>query len=266
MSEQRHPVLFVGAGPGDPELITVAGRRALERADLVVYAGSLVPEEMLAWCRQDCERVSSAGLHLEQITGCMLDAWRGGARVVRLQTGDVSLYGALAEQTARLDAAGAPWRVVPGVTAAFAAAAALGLEYTLPETTQTLVITRVAGRTPVPAAEDLAALAGHGSSLCIYLSAGQGEKVGEALAGAFGAQAPVAVVRRASWPDQRVLWTTARGLAEDLAREEIDRQAVILAGPAVAALAQERRAPASRLYAAGFSHGWRRGGPGGEGA
>lgn len=265
MSDTRHPVLFVGAGPGDPELITVAGRRALERADLVVYAGSLVPERMLGWCREDCQRVSSAGLNLEQITEHMLTAWRDGRRVVRLQTGDVSLYGALAEQVARLDAAGAQWRVVPGVTAAFAAAAALGLEYTLPETTQTLIVTRVAGRTPVPEAEDLTALASHGSSLCIYLSAGQGEKVGAALARAFGPEAPVAVVRRASWPDQQMLWTTAAGLAADLDKAGIDRQAVILAGPAVAALAGGGGAPASRLYAAEFSHGWRKADDGAEG-
>lgn len=253
-----NPVIFVGAGPGDPELITVVGRRALEGADLVVYAGSLVSERMLSWC-PSADAVNSAGLNLKQIVEHMHRGWQAGRRVVRLHTGDPSLYGALAEQLRELDALGVPWRIIPGVTAAFAAAAVLGLEYTLPEVTQTLILTRAAGRTPVPAAEDLAALAAHGSSLCIYLSAGQAAAVGLALAGAFGPDSPVAVVARATWPDQAVLWSTARRLANDLAAAGIGRQAVILAGPAVAARAAGGAAPDSRLYDAGFSHGWRQG-------
>lgn len=256
---ETHPVLFVGAGPGDPELITVAGRRALEQADLVVYAGSLVSTAMLDWCRPQARALDSAGLALPEIIEQLTAGQRQGLKVVRLHTGDPSLYGALREQLDALDGLGLPWRIIPGVTAAFAAAASLGLEYTLPEVCQSLVITRAPGRTPVPAGEDLASLARHGASLAIYLSAGQGRTVSAALTSALGATAPVAVVYRASWPDEQVLWTTAQDLPQDLERTGLKRQALILAGPAVAARAVGRAAPASRLYDAGFSHGYRAG-------
>ena len=254
-----HPVLFVGAGPGDPELITVAGRRALEQADLVVYAGSLVSRDMLGWCQPSARAVDSAGLDLSRIVAHLVEGHRQGQRVVRLHTGDPSLYGALREQLDALASQEVPFRIIPGVTAAFAAAACLGLEYTLPEVCQSLIITRAPGRTPVPAGEDLAALAAHGASLAIYLSAGQGQRVSAALAAALGPEAPLAVVYRASWPDQRVLWTSASALPQDLDAAGLKRQALILAGPAVASLAQGQATPASRLYDAGFSHGYRRG-------
>ncbi len=259
MSATGNPVLFVGAGPGDPELITVAGQGALAAADLVVYAGSLVSAEMLSWCRPQARAVDSAGLALPDIVRHLVDGWREGLKVVRLHTGDPSLYGALREQLDALDQAGAPYRIIPGVTAAFAGAAALGLEYTLPEVCQSLIITRAPGRTPVPAGEDLAGLAAHGSSLAIYLSTGQAQTVSQALCAAQGPEAPVAVVYRASWPDQRLLWTTAAGLPADLKAADIGRQALILAGPAIAKLAAGQAAPASRLYDAGFSHGFRQG-------
>ena len=263
--QDDNPVIFVGAGPGDPRLITVAGREALALADLVIYAGSLVSPEMLSWCRPEAEKVDSAGLALPQIVERLATAWGRGGRVVRLHTGDPSLYGALREQLDALLEREIPYRIIPGVTAAFAAAASLGLEYTLPEVCQSLVITRAPGRTPVPAGEDLAALAAVGASLAIYLSAGQAEAVSRALCAGLGPQAAVAVVYRASWPDERVLWTTAQALPAHLEASGIGRQALILAGPAVGALAEGRRGPASRLYDAGFSHGFRRGqGPQGE--
>ncbi|MCB2185261.1 MAG: precorrin-4 C(11)-methyltransferase [Deltaproteobacteria bacterium] len=254
---KENPVLFVGAGPGDPELITVAGKKALEQADLVVYAGSLVSAEMLTWCQAGVEAIDSAGLNLDQIVGHLSRGWQAGLRVVRLHTGDPSLYGAIAEQMRRLTREGVPYRVIPGVTAAFAASAALGLEYTLPELCQTLILTRAAGRTPVPPGEDLASLAAHGASMAIYLSVGQSRAVSEVLAAAFGPDAPVAVVYRASWPDQKVVWTTAARLADDLAAQSVTRQALILAGPSVAALARGDAAAESQLYDAGFSHGYR---------
>lgn len=254
-----NPILFVGAGPGDPELITVAGRKALEAADLVIYAGSLVSREMLSWCRPGVEALDSAGMVLAEIVGSMAAGQAQGQKVVRLHTGDPSLYGALREQLDALEARGAAYRIIPGVTAAFAAAACLGLEYTLPEVCQSLIITRAPGRTPVPAGEDLAALAAHGASLAIYLSAGQGQTVSQALSQALGPQAPLAVVYRASWPQEQVLWTTAQTLPQDLETAGLKRQALILAGPAVAALAQGRQGPVSRLYHAGFSHGYRQG-------
>ena len=257
---KENPVLFVGAGPGDPNLITVAGRDALAAAELVVYAGSLVSEDMLKWCPPACRAVSSAGLKLEEIVETMAQAQAQGQKVVRLQTGDISLYGALPEQLAALAERGIPWRIIPGVTAAFAAAASLGLSYTLPETCQSLIFTRAGGRTPMPTGEGLASLAAHGCSLAIYLSAALSQEVSDALARAYGADSPVAVVQRATWPDEKIMWTTAKGLATDLAEAGIGRQALILAGPAVAALqggySQSRQ---SKLYDGKFSHGWRQG-------
>ncbi len=253
----RYPVVFVGAGPGHPDLITVAGRRALEQADLVVFAGSLVSPEMLSWCREGAETLDSAGLDLEQIVAALVRGWQKGRRVVRLHTGEPSLYGAVREQYQALEAAGASYEVIPGVTAAFAAAAALGVEYTLPEVCQTLILTRAAGRTPVPAKEDLAGLAAHGASLAIYLSAGQARKVGQTLAQAYGAETPIAVAYRVSWPDEEIIWTTPRNLARDMEAKGINRQALILAGPGVAALKGRDDSKPSKLYDAAFSHGYR---------
>jgi precorrin-4/cobalt-precorrin-4 C11-methyltransferase len=256
MGEETSPILFVGAGPGDPELITVKGRRALERADLVVYAGSLVPRALLQWTGPACEQVDSAGMHLDQIVGCMAAAWSAGRRVVRLHTGDPSLYGAVQEQFQALRRRRIPFAVIPGVTAAFAAAAALEIEFTLPERTQTLILTRVAGRTPVPEAENLAALAAHRSSMAIYLSVAMAEQVGAVLAGAYGAAAPCAVVQRASHPQERILYTTAARLAHDVRAAGIDRQALIVVGPALESGA-EGATTRSKLYDLRFSHGYR---------
>jgi precorrin-4/cobalt-precorrin-4 C11-methyltransferase len=251
------PVLFVGAGPGHPKLITVAGREALAEADLVVQAGSLVNPEILAWARPGARLVDSAPLALDEIVDLMVRGYEAGQKVVRLHTGDPSLYGAIHEQLSALKARGVPARIIPGVTAALAAAAELGLEFTLPETTQTLIITRAAGRTPVPENENLAALAAVGSSLALYLSAGQGEEAGQALARGYGPDAPLAVCYRATWPEARLIWTTCGRLAETLKAEGLDRHTLILAGPAVAALRRGAETPASRLYDARFSHAHR---------
>ena len=251
------PVLFVGAGPGHPDLITVAGRRALEEADLIVFAGSLVSPEMLGWARAETERVDSSGLELDEIVDLMVGAHGQGRRVVRLHTGDPSLYGAIHEQFAALEKRGVGYQVIPGVTAAFAAAAALGLEYTLPEVCQTLILTRAPGRTPVPDAERLSELARHGASLAIYLSASLAEEVAAALIPAYGPEAPLAVVYRVSWPDQRILWTTTTDLARDIREAGLTRQLLILAGRSLAVLRNRTETPVSRLYNAEFSHGWR---------
>lgn len=257
--QANNPVIFVGAGPGDPDLITVAGRDALAMADLVVYAGSLVSPEMLTWCRPECETISSAGLNLEQIVAAMSQAHGTGKRVVRLQTGDISLYGALPEQLAALGELGIAWRIIPGVTAAFAAAATLGLSYTLPESCQSLIFTRAGGRTPMPEAESLASMAAHGCSIAIYLSAALSEEVAQTLSEAYGTDSPIAVVQRATWPDEKALWTTAGKLSSDLVEAGIGRQALILAGPAVTALrGGYSGGNKSKLYDGAFSHGWRK--------
>lgn len=257
MTNPRYPIIFCGAGPGDPELITVKGQKALAGADLVLYAGSLVPEAVLVWSRDDAERVSSADMNLEQIVARMTDAHQAGKRVVRLHTGDPSLYGAVREQMDRLRARQIPYRVIPGVSAAFAAAAAMGIEYTVPEKTQTLILTRMAGRTPVPESEALAALARHKASLVIYLSMAFIDAVARILADAYGADAPCAVAYRVSHPEEHILRTRVAELAR-LAREShIDRLAVIMVGPALEdpSAAEALR---SRLYDKDFSHGFRR--------
>ena len=253
---KRHTVLFVGAGPGDPELITVKGRRALERADLVVFAGSLVPEALLRWTSPGCERINSAPLHLEDIVARMKTAYREGKRVVRLHTGDPSLYGAIFEQMAALASEDIPCAVIPGVTAAFAAAAALGIEYTLPEVTQTLILTRMAGRTPVPERENLARLAAHQASMAIYLSMSLVDRVAQVLSQHYGRDAPCAVVYRASQPDEKVVRTEVGRLAETVRAEKITRQAVIVVGK-VLRVSADRLKTRSRLYDRHFDHGYR---------
>jgi precorrin-4/cobalt-precorrin-4 C11-methyltransferase len=252
-----YPVLFVGAGPGDPELITVKGRNALAAADLVVYAGSLVPEELLAWAQPGTPTVNSASMPLQEIVSAMAQAHRSGKRVVRLHTGDPSLYGAVFEQMAELSKLGIPSRIIPGVTAAFAAAAALGIEYTLPEVAQTLILTRVAGRTPVPADETLAGLAAHRTSMAIYLSMGQIEETAATLAEAYGAQAPCAVVYRASQAGEKVIRTRLKELVEAVRAEHITRQALIIVGRVLEIDPHNLKAK-SKLYDPDFEHGFRK--------
>ena len=256
-SDRNNPVLFVGAGPGDPELITVKGRNALQAADVVIYAGSLVPQELLSWTRPGTPAVNSASMLLEEIVAAMAEPWRSGKRVVRLHTGDPSLYGALFEQTSALCRLGIPFQVIPGVTAAFAAAAALGIEYTLPEVAQTLILTRMAGRTPVPESENLASLAAHRTSMAIYLSMGQIEEVAGTLIGAYGGQAPCAVVYRASQPGEKVIRTRLNELAERVAAEGIARQALVIVGGVLEAGPGDLKIK-SRLYDKDFEHGFRK--------
>lgn len=255
---KTHPVTFVGAGPGDPELITVKGQKALQEADLIVYAGSLVPEALLQWGRPGCVTRNSAGMHLEEIVSTLAEAHLSGRRVVRLHTGDPSLYGAIAEQIAQLTRRGIPFRVIPGVTAAFAAAAAMGIEYTLPEVTQTLILTRMAGRTPVPEAESLASLARHRASMAIYLSIAMIDRVAEVLKTAYGDSAPAAVAYRVSQPEERILHTTVGALAEVVHTEKIQKTALILVGDALKQVAAEPD-QVSRLYDRAFTHEYRRG-------
>ena len=250
------PVTFCGAGPGDPDLITVKGQQALAAADLVVYAGSLVPAALLKWTRPDCRRLSSAGMHLDEIVAVMADAWQAGKKVVRLHTGDPSLYGAIFEQMARLSQRRIPYTVIPGVTAAFAAAAALGVEYTLPEVSQTLILTRMAGRTPVPETEALASLAAHRATMAIYLSISMVDEMTQILAEAYGPASACAVIYRASQPDQQIVWTTAGRLADSVREAKITRTALVLVGR-VLDVSLETLVHHSKLYDRHFAHGYR---------
>jgi precorrin-4/cobalt-precorrin-4 C11-methyltransferase len=251
-----HPVIFVGAGPGDPELITVKGQKALARADLVLYAGSLVSPAVLEWANPEAERVDSAKLDLEEICSRLLTGYRAGRRVVRVHSGDPALFGAIQEQLEVLERAGVPCEVIPGVSAAFAAAAALAQELTLPEVTQTVILTRVAGRTPVPAGEALPDLARHGATLVIYLSIKLIDRVVAELAPVYGPETPVVVAYRVSWPDQQIIHGTLSTIAGLVQASGIERQALIMVGPALAARAGDLPAR-SKLYDKNFSHGFR---------
>ncbi|MFH1489440.1 MAG: precorrin-4 C(11)-methyltransferase [Pseudomonadota bacterium] len=256
MSDKTTPVMFVGAGPGDPDLITVRGQQALKKADLVIYAGSLVPEAVLKWTRPEAEKISSASLDLGRIIDEMARAFRGGMKVVRLHTGDPSLYGAIFEQIAALSERGIPCEVVPGVTAAFAAAAAMGLEYTLPEVSQTLILTRVAGRTPVPELEALEKLAEHRTSMAVYLSIGLVDQVGAVLEKAYGPEAGCVIAYRVSLPEEKIIRTTVKELAEVTRAENITRHALIIVGK-VLDVTLDTLKHKSRLYDKNFSHGYR---------
>ncbi len=247
------PVQFVGAGPGDPELITVKGQKALAAAEVILYTGSLVPRELLQWAAPQAEAVDTATLDLPAIVGKMISAQQAGKRVVRLHTGDPSLFSALHEQIVELQKAGVPFEVIPGVTAASAAAATLAREFTLPEVTQTVILTRAAGRTPVPEKESLAELARHRATLVIYLSIHLIDAVVEALRPDYGAEAPVAVVYRASWPGERVVQGTLSTIGELVRQAGITRQALIIVTPTLDAAAVRP----SKLYDPAFAHGYR---------
>ena len=247
-------VWFVGAGPGDPELITVKGQRLIREADLVLYAGSLVPEEIAAQAGPGAEIRDSSGMTLEETHALMAEAVARGKMVVRLHTGDAALYGAMREQKLLLDAAGISSAVVPGVSAAFAAAAAAGVSFTVPETVQSFAITRLHGRTPVPPGQRLREYARHGGSLAVYLSAGDPEGLAEELrAGGLPEDVPIILAARVGWPGQRIVRTTLADLAREMEQEDFRRQTIVLVLPGEVA----EEGAVSRLYADDFTHGYR---------
>jgi precorrin-4/cobalt-precorrin-4 C11-methyltransferase len=224
-------VWFVGAGPGAPDLLTLRAQRLLGEALVVLYAGSLVPAEVLEATRPGARLVDTADLDLDAITAELVTAHRDGHDVVRLHSGDPSIFSAVAEQARRLDEAGVPWQVVPGVPAFAAAAAALGQELTLPGVGQTVVLTRTAARaTPMPAGEELATLGATGCTLVLHLSVQQVEQVVADLLPHYGADCPAAVVARASWPDEVVLRCTLAELADRVRADGIRRTAIIVVG------------------------------------
>lgn len=245
-------VTFVGAGPGDPELLTLKGHACIAAADLVLYAGSLVPPATVACAKADAVVVDSAPLTLEQCHGLMRDAALAGKKVARVHTGDPSLYGTIREQARLLEADNIPYTVIPGVTSAFAAAAAAGISFTVPEITQTLVITRLEGRTPVPEKEKLRSLAAHGSAMALYLSAANPQGMQEELCAVLPSNTPVLCSQRVGWPDALQVWATAGTLAETVQHHGMDRQTVFLVLPG-----QQSGASRSKLYDPAFSHGWR---------
>jgi precorrin-4/cobalt-precorrin-4 C11-methyltransferase len=258
MKTKSNPVIFAGAGPGDPDLITVRASRALEQADLVIYAGSLVPEAVLCWKGKDTRAVSSAGMDLGQIIEMISEYHEAGKRVVRLHTGDPSLYGAILEQMRELDRLNIPYRVIPGVTAAFAAAASMSMEYTLPDLTQTLILTRISGRTKVPDRENFEKLASHGASMAVYLSMGHVSGVQKALEKHYGKDSLCAVAYKVSHPEEKIMTMKIRDLEKVCSENSITRHALIIAGKCVEAVMVSRDMVKSKLYDPLFSHGYRR--------
>lgn len=248
-------VHFVGAGPGAPDLITQRGARLLGTAGCVIYAGSLVNPALLGLAPDGCSVYDSARMTLEQVVQTMCEAEARGVDTVRLHTGDACLYGAIREQMDALSERGIAFDDTPGVSSFCAAAAALGAEYTLPGVSQSVIITRMAGRTPVPERESLAKLAQHGATMVIFLSAGMlGEVQTALLGGAYTASTPAALVYKASWPEQRVLRCTVGTLAAEGARAGICRTALVLVGDFLHANYSR-----SKLYDPSFTTGFRTG-------
>lgn len=224
-------IYFVGAGSGAPDLITVRGARLLSEADVIVYAGSLVNPALLDYKKDGCEVYNSAKMTLEEVIAVMAPAAKAGKTVVRLHTGDPCVYGAHREQMDGLDRLGLAYEVCPGVSSFCGAAAALKAEYTLPNVSQSVILTRMEGRTPVPEKEQIEAFAAHGATMVIFLSAGQLPRLSERLiAGGYAPDTPAAIVYKATWPDEKVVRTTVGGLVEAGAREGITKTALITVG------------------------------------
>ena len=249
-------VYIVGAGPGAEDLITLRGARLLENADVIIYAGSLVNPELLNMVKSTCKIYDSASMTLEEVVETIRYAEEKGLMTVRLHTGDPCVYGAIREQMDAFDRLQIPYEICPGVSSFCGAAAALKMEYTLPEISQSVVITRMAGRTGVPARESIRSFADHKDKMTIFLSAGMLKQLSaELVAGGYGQDTPAAIVYKATWPDEKVILCTVETLAEKAEQEGINRMALIVVGQAVAQKDYER----SCLYHPEFTTGYRQG-------
>lgn len=249
-------VHFVGAGSGAADLITIRGAGYLKQADVVIYAGSLVNPQLLEYTKPECEIYNSAKMTLEEVLSVMEKAHQEGKMTVRLHTGDPCLYGAIREQMDCLEEKQIPYDVCPGVSSFCGAAAALGIEYTLPDVSQSVIITRMAGRTPVPERESIASFAAHGATMVIFLSTGMLKELsGELIAGGYGEETPAAIVYKATWPDEKTVRCTVGTLFEAARENGIARTALILVGDAVKQSGYQR----SKLYDPGFTTEFRQG-------
>lgn len=245
-------VIFVGAGPGDPELITVKGQKAIASADVIIYAGSLVNPEVLNVRKENATVYNSAELTLNEVISIMEEASANNKIVARVHTGDPSIYGAIREQIDRLESANIPCEVIPGVSSFVASAAALKKEFTLPEVSQTIICTRLEGRTPVPEKEQLESLASHQTSMAIFLSVHMIENVVSRLCTHYPESTPVAVVEKATWPDQQIVLGTLQNIATKVKEAGIKKTAQILVGDFLG-----DQYALSKLYDPHFSHEYR---------
>ena len=247
-------ISFVGAGPGDVDLITIKGRRLLEEADMIIYAGSLVSKEHLKFCKANCEIYNSASMTLEEVIEKMELAVRKGLKVVRLHTGDPTIYGAIREQMDILDEKGIKYQVIPGVSSFTAACSTIKKEFTLPNVSQTVILTRIEGRTPVPEDEELESLARHRASMALFLSVKEIDRVVEKLIKGYGRDdVPVAVVYKATWEDEKIILGNLKDIKEKVEKEGINKTAQILVGDFI-----EGEYERSKLYDPAFSHEYRR--------
>ena len=249
-------VYFVGAGPGDPDLITVKALNRLKAARCCVYAGSLINPEVLRFLPADAERHDSAKMSLEQVIAVCEAARQRNVDVVRLHSGEPAIFGAIGEHMRELDKLGIGYEVIPGISAFQAAAAALRKELTAPEVSQTVILTRTAGRTPMPPEQELSRLASLRATLCIFLSTPKIAEIAQVLSGSYGPDCPAAVGYHVSWPDQKIVTGTLRDIAGKVAEAGFGKTAIILVGPALGTVEH-----ASKLYDKHFTHEYRRGEP-----
>lgn len=247
-------ISFVGAGPGNVDLITIKGRRLLEEADVVIYAGSLVSKEHLEFCKENAILHNSASMTLEEVIEVMKDSIDKHLKVIRLHTGDPTIYGAIREQMDELDKLSIPYEVIPGVSSFTAACASIKKEFTLPSVSQTVILTRIEGRTPVPEGEDLEDLAAHKASMAIFLSVQKIGRVVEKLAKGYGSyDIPVAVVYKASWDDEHVILGTLKDIEAKVKEQGINKMSQILVGNFI-----EGEYDRSKLYDPEFTHKFRK--------
>lgn len=248
-------VYFVGAGPGAADLITLKGCELLKKADIIIYAGSLVNPELLKYAKKECEIYNSAEMTLEEVISVMEQGHSLGKEIVRLHTGDMSIYGAVREQSDILREKNIPFESVPGVSSFLGAASSLNVEYTLPDVSQTVILTRMAGRTPVPEKEDIKLLAAHRASMVIFLSAGMLEKLStELIEGGYSKDTPCAVVYKATWEDEKKFVTTIENLSKAGKENNISKTALVLVGDFLG-----KEYSRSKLYNPEFSHEFRKG-------
>jgi precorrin-4/cobalt-precorrin-4 C11-methyltransferase len=246
-----NPIYIIGAGPGDPDLITVKGRRLLEKADVMVYANSLIPDSMLQYCRADAEIIPTASQSLEEIVAIMIEKVRSQKLVVRLHDGDPSLYGAIQEQMTALIAANIPFEIIPGVSAFQLAAARLQTELTVPELVQTIILTRISGRTQVPEREELSSLAAHQASLCLYLSAHHVENAQAKLMEHYPSDTTVAICYRLGWEDEKIITVPLANMASTTIEENLTRTTLFVISPALNHI-QKSNQERSQLYSSHY--------------
>ncbi len=247
-------VIFIGAGPGDPDLITIKGKKAIDSADVIIYAGSLVNPQVLSGAKEGALILNSATMNLDEVLEVMKHTTDKGSLVARVHTGDPSIYGAIKEQMDGLDKMGIEYHVIPGVSSFCGAAAAINREFTLPDVSQTVILTRVEGRTPVPEKESLESLATHRASMAIFLSVGMIDKVVTQLSTSYPMTTPIAVIQKATWEDQKIVIGTLENIAQKVKEADITKTAQILVGDFI-----DCEYSLSKLYDKTFTHEYRQG-------